>query len=361
MKTITIDQSSVLIPSLITFISGKRIKNRNNPLSDPEDVETFGNILISRISNILCNVADPGDLVVVCMDKKDSESKYWRHRLSNRVSDLYKLNRDTSLFDSVDKDGLEEAKNKYLNWCADNAIKVSYAEGFEADDIIAELVCRAPQAVIISPDGDFNQLITSQNVIRIDPIRYRAYRCKEDDSDWFGAHSMDGIWADAILKTLEITDVSLINANFSLLVKILMGDTSDCIPSVHTHMTKTGKAMGVGKKTAEKMILSVFPDIASVKHYNDLSVAEKTLMCGVLKDADIKDVLKRMDENADMVILHNKKMNEWLNPVIALVDDIYNSSSNDFAGVQGVSVLEAANIVMQTLTTPEEFSDYDFD
>lgn len=361
MKTITIDQSSVLIPSLITFISGKHIKNKNNPLSDPEDVETFGNILISRISNILCNVADPGDLVVVCMDKKDSDSKYWRHRLSNRVSDLYKLNRDSSLFDSVDKDGLEEAKNKYLNWCADNAIRVSYVEGFEADDIIAELVCRAPQAVIISPDGDFNQLITSPNVIRIDPIRYRAYRCKEDDSDWFGVHSMDGIWADAILKTLEITDISLINANFSLLIKILMGDSSDCIPSVHTHMTKTGKAMGVGKKTAEKMILSVFSDISSVKHYNDLSVAEKTLMCSVLKDADIKDVLKRMDENADMVILHNKKMNEWLNPVIALVDDIYSSSSKDFAGVQGVSVREAANIVMQTLTTPEEFSDYDFD
>lgn len=362
MKTIAIDQSSILISSLMSFIASDKIKSKDTPLSNPDDVAMFSDILISRVSNILCDITEPGDRVVLCIDKKDGESKYWRHRLSNRVASLYKINRDGSIFDTISVEGLNEARDRYFNWCLDNRIRKLSLEGFEADDIIAELITRTPQSIIISPDGDFNQLITSPSILRIDPIRWRAYRCNVDSSDWFGDHSFDGMWVDSILKTLGITDVTLVNANFSLLTKILMGDKSDCIPSVHTSTTSTGRTMGVGEKTAAKMILSVFSNIASVKHYNDLSTAEKTAMCNVLKNPDVNDVLRRMNENAEMIILRNSQLNEILNPITSLVDGLDTDSQDSlFKSVEGVSVSDASSVIIRTIETPKEFSDYVFD
>ena len=232
--------------------------------------------------------------------------------------------------------------------------------GFEADDIIAELVKRTDRSIIISPDGDFNQLIDSPNIIRIDPIRWRAYRYNVDSSDWFGVQSFDGMWADAILKTLEITDMTLVNANFALLVKILMGDKSDCIPSVHTYTTTTGRTMGVGEKTAAKMILSAFSDMSSVKHYSDITQNEKIAMCSVLKDPVIEDVIRRMDENAEMVMLNNASLTEILNPVITMIDAL-DATESIFKGVESVSVAGASGTFIRTIETPTEFSDYVFD
>ena len=75
MKTIAIDQSSILISSLMSFIASDKIKSKDAPLSNPDDVAMFSDILISRVSNILCDIAEPGDRVVLCMDKKDGHLK----------------------------------------------------------------------------------------------------------------------------------------------------------------------------------------------------------------------------------------------------------------------------------------------
>lgn len=358
MKTIAIDQSPILISSFAYFANSDKIKSKEAPLSNPEDVEMFGNILISRVSNILCDVAEPGDLVVACFDEKDANSMYWRHSLPNRVAGIYKLNRDSSVFENVDFEGLLKAKAKYEEWCTDNGISMMKIQGFEADDIIAELVGQADQAIIISPDGDFNQLITTPKIIRIDPIRWRAYRC-EEGSDWFGDQALEGMWADAIFKTLEITDVTLVNANLALLTKILTGDSSDCIPSVHTTTAKSGRQMGVGPATAAKMIKNLFSDNADVLHYNDLSDTEKTIMCGALKNPDVKDVIRRMDENAEMIILRNKNLSTILKPVSTAVTMLRESVST-FNGVDGVTVAGAGEAVIKTVDTPNEFADYEF-
>ena len=90
MKTIAIDHSSFMISTLSSFINGNKIKSKDEPLSNPDDVQMFGDIMISRMSNILCDIAEQGDRVALCIDKKDRDSKYWRHRLPNRVSGLYK-------------------------------------------------------------------------------------------------------------------------------------------------------------------------------------------------------------------------------------------------------------------------------
>lgn len=360
MKTIAIDHSSFMISTLSSFINGNKIKSKDEPLSNPDDVQMFGDIMISRMSNILCDIAEQGDRVALCIDKKDRDSKYWRHRLPNRVSGLYKLSRDNSVFATVSNEGLNTAKDRFFNWCLDNGLVKLSLEGFEADDIIAELVKRTDKSIIISPDGDFNQLISSPNIIRIDPIRWRAYRYNVDSSDWFGVQSFDGMWADAILKALEITDVTLVNANFALLVKILMGDKSDCIPSVHTYTTATGRTMGVGEKTAAKMILSAFSDMSSVKHYSDITQNEKIAMCSVLKDPVIEDVIRRMDENAEMVMLNNASLTEILNPVITMIDAL-DATESIFKGVESVSVAGASGTFIRTIETPTEFSDYVFD
>lgn len=359
MKVVAIDHSSVLIPALATFIKSDECKYKTAPLSKDDDIERLSDYLISKMSNILCDAAEYGDLVVDCIDKKDSAYKYWRHRLDNRVSGLYKLNRDKSLFDNIDKNGLAKVNDNYFKWCEDNNIVLAGLDGFEADDIIAALVKRSDKSIIISSDGDFNQLISSSSIIRIDPTHWKVFRCANDSEDWFGDDSFDNLWVDALLRTLELADVTLVNANYSLLVKILTGDKSDCIPSVHTYATSTGRTMGVGEKTASKMILSIFDSPSHVKRYEDLSLDEKRDMCSVLKDPDIEDVLKRMDENAEMIILNNNNLNEILNPVNVMADNIMSRTSL-FIGVASALYMNPYKN-NNKVEFPKEFEDYVFD
>ena len=51
-----------------------------------------------------------------------------------------------------------------------------------------------------------------------------------------------------------------------------------------------------------------------------------------------------------------------LNPITSLVDNLDTDSQDSlFKGVEGVSVSDASNVIIRTIETPKEFSDYVFD
>ena len=83
-------------------------------------------------------------------------------------------------------------------------------------------------------------------------------------------------------------------------------------------------------------------------------------MCSVLKDPVIEDVIRRMDENAEMVMLNNASLTEILNPVITMIDAL-DATESIFKGVESVSVAGASGTFIRTIETPTEFSDYVFD
>ena len=107
-------------------------------------------------------------------------------------------------------------------------IPVITCDGYEADDLIGTLVCRAEkqgfQCYMVTPDKDFGQLV-SDNIFIYKPGRMG------NEVEIMGAAEIRKRWS--IEKPEQVVDVLA-----------LMGDTSDNIPGVP----------GIGEKTAIKLI-----------------------------------------------------------------------------------------------------------
>ncbi|MFN7138333.1 MAG: DNA polymerase I [Limisphaerales bacterium] len=107
-------------------------------------------------------------------------------------------------------------------------IPILTCDGYEADDIIGTVVCRARQhgftSHMVTPDKDFGQLVTDNVFI------YRPSRMG-DAAETYGVPEILAKWG--IQKTEQVIDILA-----------LWGDTSDNIPGVP----------GIGEKTASKLI-----------------------------------------------------------------------------------------------------------
>ena len=151
---------------------------------------------------------EPDRVVVVF----DAPGETFRHELY----DDYKAGRDATPED------LSSQIPLVRELVAAQGIPLLEAPGFEADDVIATLVERAPadtRVVIVSTDRDLMQLV-SERVTMVDGIRDRRY-------DPAGVADRFGVAPEKILD-----------------LRALVGDTSDNIPGVK----------GIGEKTAAKLL-----------------------------------------------------------------------------------------------------------
>ncbi|SHI84022.1 DNA polymerase I [Wenxinia saemankumensis] len=139
------------------------------------------------------------------------------HTFRNDLYDQYKANRDEMPEDLRPQIPLTRAATEAFN------IACKELEGFEADDIIATLSCRAREAggrvTIVSSDKDLMQLV-GDGVEMLDPMKNRRI-----DRD--GVFEKFGVWPDRVVD-----------------VQALAGDSVDNVPG----------APGIGIKTAALLI-----------------------------------------------------------------------------------------------------------
>ncbi|MDA0684314.1 MAG: DNA polymerase I [Bacteroidetes bacterium] len=143
-------------------------------------------------------------------------------------------------------------------------IPVIEVGGVEADDVIGTLALRVAaentDAVIVSPDKDFQQLI-GPHVTQFRP----AYRGEE----------FDPVTLDSFREKYGLEPVQFID------VLALMGDSADNVPGVH----------GIGEKTAIKLISEYGTIEKLIEHADELSG---------------KRAREGMQQHADMAILSKK-------------------------------------------------------
>mmetsp|Transcript_13367 Transcript_13367/g.35934 ORF Transcript_13367/g.35934 Transcript_13367/m.35934 type:complete len:431 (-) Transcript_13367:611-1903(-) len=142
--------------------------------------------------------------------------------------------------------------------------------GFEADDVVAQLVRvatssdEAVSATIVSADKDFQQLL-KQDRVRI--VRWDAKKSAYSELDEAAFRNQSGGGAKDALSPQQFADVLA-----------LMGDTADNIPGV----------AGIGPKTAQKLIAT----------YGTLSAMYENIES--VRPTRVRELLKTQKDNAEL-------------------------------------------------------------
>lgn len=170
-----------------------------------------------------------------------------------------------------DKDGMIYCLQKYYEDLKESGLGALVINGFEADDVIAELRSRSSKKNafgIISSDGDFKQEV-KENVFLYDPINSKVYINNNStlllESALVDEPILDVDMFEEFFKpeptenNYESFKKFLINyikvdPDLELMKKILIGDSSDNIDSCYKYKTKNGsKEFGFTKKRFENM------------------------------------------------------------------------------------------------------------
>jgi len=163
---------------------------------------------------------------------------------------------------------INEFKNIFTNTYIINV------ENCESDDIIAVLCKELSdcEKIIISNDGDFNQLLKLYGVKKFDPLQNRF--------------------------------INIINPKHELEIKVIIGDKNDGIPSIKS---------GIGEKTAEKIVLGGM----NIMESSDISLRENYKRNKILIDFDfiperISKMILNEYNNYKITPISNKLIYEYM-------------------------------------------------
>lgn len=183
----------------------------NQVPTDNEQFYFWKHLMISSLFSLVKRF-DPCKIILTFDGYKD---KSWRKQIYPEYKSQRKAIRDKSIIDfnkfyPVFNELIEEIKTVFTT------IYTMKIDGCEGDDIIAVLskeVFKDKKIIIISSDGDMNQLLSNKNINQFNPIKNKM--------------------------------VENINIKQNLLLKVISGDTSDNIKAIKPKC---------GIKTAQKII-----------------------------------------------------------------------------------------------------------
>lgn len=232
-----------------------------------EGTRTKNDASIATLRNIE-DLAKGVDHVIICRDAPPYNRK--------QIFPAYKANRP-----EVEPEEKSQRKHLFAE-LEQRAFNVGWAQGYEADDVIATLAKKygawCTDVRIVCPDKDAAQCVTA-NVIQYIP--------PHGNRDW---EIRDG---DAVEKKFGVRPEQM------ALFQALMGDSSDNVPGVEKVGKETAKQLAKQYKTLVKLAEAVAapevsglrPNAAAIslaKNWNDLVVSLKltTLDIDVPVDAD---------------------------------------------------------------------------
>lgn len=155
----------------------------------------------------------------------------------------------------------------------DKRVNVYEGDSIEGDDWIRHIVkmsnAKNESCVIVGSDADLQQLLdyrlnpawiniqwrenyTKEKIFFPQGYELFVKHLREKDGDIFELTDDDEL-LKLINEWLEKSDCTDIDKEKMLFVKILNGDTGDNILSAYTKESKSGRMMGIGEKTCEKI------------------------------------------------------------------------------------------------------------
>ena len=311
-----------------TYFIGQKIKT-GKPFNFIDEPEADKNLLLWKLSmDFAAEIKRFEGVVNRVVYAIDSSS--WR---KTYLDTAYKANRVKS--SSINWSGIYEVHEEFAKGLEKQGVIISRVKGAEADDLIfawtSHLNLEGQNAIIISGDNDLLQLVHLDQSSSANTIYYNKFDkdihvfpkfeqwLKEDDSattnDIFNVpkdllsntkQNLRDIIKTGKMKSREV------NVNEFLFKKILVGDSGDNVPPLHTVVkeTKAGpRTYGVTDKHVTEIMNRFMENKPFINQSHFFTDEHIQSICQFAKDVikidkPVEEIYKRWITNRDLVFLH---------------------------------------------------------
>jgi 5'-3' exonuclease len=311
-----------------TYFIGQKIKT-GKPFNFIDEPEADKNLLLWKLSvDFSAEIRRFEGIVNRIVYTVDSSS--WRKKF---LDQQYKANRVKST--SIDWNAIYEVHNEFIKSLESLGVIVNRVHQAEADDLIfawsSHLNQNGQNAIIISGDNDLLQLVNKDNSSGANTIYYNKF-----DKDMHVFTGFDQWLNQEEFKTTnDIFDLPVdllsntkqqlrdivkenkmkhqeVNVNEFMFRKILVGDSGDNVPPLHTVVKET-KRGPITYKVTDKHVSEIANRFKEDKPYINqshfFSHDHIHNICSIAKDVikidkSVEEIYERWITNRDLVFLH---------------------------------------------------------
>jgi len=343
-----IDASSIFYRTLFT-VGNFEAKKREKLLDSKKSQGIFMRKLATDLSALIKNIEEPAR-VIICLD-----SSSWRKTVL------------------IDEGGYKETRTRdetTINWkvffeLTENFARVLSQKGYiiskipeaEADDLLylwsKKLNDESENCVLITGDRDLLQVLGKREngtwTIGLDPVLNRKKISLTEETLEYSQplnHKVNifdpSSWntsSDILNKLIKNHELNIVNPQKIQIMKVILGDTGDSVPSVITWRDKKDpeKIRTMTESNFRKILISApemidskWEDLYEGKFFEEIS----TVIEGLKKiNVDREKVKENLKRNCELVILSTKtipsRIIQIFNTEHSIVPDIIAASSRD--------------------------------
>lgn len=363
-----------------TYFIGQKIKT-GKPFNFIDEPESDKNLLLWKLAmDFASEIKRFEGVVNRVVYAIDSSS--WRKKF---LDTQYKANRVKS--DSIDWNAIYECHTEFAAALEKSGVIVSRVKGAEADDLIfawtSVLNQNGQNAIIISGDNDLLQLVNKDNSSGANTIYYNKFdkdihvfpkfQSWIDADDHKTTHDIFNLPLDLmsnvkqslrdIIKSNKMKSHE-VNVNEFLFRKILIGDSGDNVPPLHTVVkeTKAGpRTYGVTDRHANEINSRFKEDKVYINQSHFFTHEHIHNICSIAKDvikidSTVEEIYKRWITNRDLVYLHNNCIPKEVTGL--MLEDIDLKQNKTLSGVQLSNVMSKDSILQFTTYTKEKKTEF---
>jgi 5'-3' exonuclease len=363
-----------------TYFIGQKIKT-GKPFNFIDEPESDKNLLLWKLAmDFASEIKRFEGVVNRVVYAIDSSS--WRKKF---LDTQYKANRVKS--ESINWNAIYECHTEFATALEKCGVIVSRVKGAEADDLIfawtSVLNQNGQNAIIISGDNDLLQLVNKDNSSGANTIYYNKF---DKDIHVFPKFQ-NWIEVDDHKTTHDIFNLPLdlmsnvkqslrdiiksnkmkhheVNVNEFLFRKILIGDSGDNVPPLHTvvKQTKAGpRTYGVTDKHVNEINSRFKDDKVYINQSHFFTNEHIYNICSIAKDVikidrTVEEIYERWIINRDLVYLHNNCIPKEVTSL--MLEDIEQKQMKTLSGVQLSNVMAKDSILEYTTYTKEKKTEF---
>ena len=363
-----------------TFYIGAKIKT-GKPFNFIDEPESDKNLLLWKLAlDFAAEIKRFEGVVNRIVYTVDSSS--WRKQF---LDTEYKANRVKS--SSLNWNGIYDCHNEFIEALEKLGVIISRVKNAEADDLIfawsSHLNTEGQNAIIISGDNDLLQLVNMDQSSGANTIYYNKFdkdmhvfpkfQTWLDQDEHATTNDIFNLPIDLIsntkqnlrdiIKTGKMKSIE-VNVMDFIFRKVLVGDSGDNVPPLHTVVKETKRGpttYRVTDKHANEIISQFKDDKVFVNQSHLFSDEHIEQICTIAKsvikiDKPIEDIITRWKTNRDLVFLHNNCIPKEVST--AMFENIEARYTKSLSGSELNSILNKEKILEGSSYSKEKKTEF---